>query len=176
MSKYFKLGLHQDLAGNYDSAIDYYIKSVENEEMILDSHLNLIVILIEVVFDYGVSSDLINKGIFSQQDIDKFSDYLNSLLKKTEILFESSEIMFWKYFIESYYYEVEREKLMDIIDLDPNNLVPYHQLYITDLGLHMDTECYKTKIDKLKKKLLDQPTIKNKYIFSLINGVEDQLI
>ncbi|MEM0940479.1 MAG: hypothetical protein AAGI25_11935 [Bacteroidota bacterium] len=173
MDRYFQLGLNEDLKGNYKAAVDFYIQSVENEEMCLDAHLNLMVILIEVVFDYGVTSNLINKGIYEKSEIDGLFEYLNSLTQKTEILFDSNEVSFWKYYKEAFYQGLDRKAIVDIINQDKNSLIPYFPLYITDLESQMGVSSYVDQINKLKKALFKSQTIKNKYVLSLIESAEN---
>jgi len=170
---HYDLALEEDLKGNYRGAIDLYSKSIENEELNLDAHLNLIVILIEVVLDYGVTSDLINRGVYQQSEINDLLEYLNSLIQKTEILFDSNEIRFWRYYKEMFYNGIDSQKVRSIIDQDKECLVPYFQLYISDLESQEDFSAYENEIQRLKELLSEKATIKNKYILSLINSAEN---
>lgn len=174
MNTYYKQGLEEDLKGKYKEAIDFYCKSIENEELELDAYLNLIGILIEVSLDFGVSSDLINKGIYTQDELNTWYEYLGLILKKAEISFDSNEIVFWKYYKENYFTGIDREKIMEIIKKDDLNLVPYFQLYIDDLVNGNEVLLYIHKIEELKILLLERQTIKNRYIRSLIESSENQ--
>ena len=176
MAKYFEIGLEQDLKGSLKGAIENYKLSVENEELIIDAHLNLIVILLEITFDFGVSSDLINNGIYSQEEINEFHDYLNNLIVKSKVLFKSNEIDLWQYCVKSYFDEFRRDDLLEIIEKDSKNLVPYFQLYIFDLGMDKEIISYSDKVEKLKEQLNSELTFKNKYIISLIEGAESSKV
>jgi hypothetical protein len=174
MAIFFEKGLHEDIKGNYKKAIDLYIQSIENEELNLEAYLNLIGILIETSLDFGVSSDLTQRHIYSQVELDNLYKYLGNLLKKAEIHFHSSEIIFWKYYKENYYKGLSSDQIKDIIKIDDTNLVPYFQLYIDDLSNDNDTLHYHHKIEDLKQHLKEKLTIKNKYVLSLIESAESQ--
>ena len=170
---YFDIALRKDLNGDVKSAINVYRKSVENEEMNLESHLNLIVILIEITFDHGVGSDLINKKVYDQGELNTLYQYLETLINKTELVFDSNEVFFWKYYKEKFYEEFNRDKLIEIINIDKDSLIPYFQLYILDLENNSSPELYQHKIVELKQKLERQDTFKNRYIKSLIQSAEN---
>ena len=170
----FKLGIKEDLARNYRGAIEFYTKSVETEEMILDAHLNLIVIMITVCFDFGLTSSLIGKQIYTESDINELGEYLNRLLQKSAIAFNFSEISFWKYYKENYYSGYSRDRVNGFLNQPDSNLIPYFQLYVEDLAARRDVSQYKNEIQKLKNELQKVNTIKNEYILSLIQSAEHQ--
>jgi hypothetical protein len=174
MATFFEQGLHEDIKGDYKKAIDLYVRSIENEELNLEAYLNLIGILIETSLDFGVSSDLIQRRIYSQEELDDLYKYLGNLLKKAEIHFPSSEIAFWKYYKENYYKGLNSGQVKEIIKIDDTNLVPYFQLYIDDLSNDNDTLHYYHRVEDLKHQLKERLTIKNKYILSLIESAENQ--
>lgn len=174
MGTYYKQGLEEDIKGNYKEAIDLYFKSVEAEELELDAYLNLIGILIEASLDFGVSSDLINKGVYTQDELNALYESLGLILKKAEISFDSNEVVFWKYYKENYFTGIDIDKIKEIIKKDDLNLVPYFQLYIDDLVNGNEVLLYTHKIKELKIYLLERQTIKNRYILSLIESAENQ--
>lgn len=172
---YFQLALKEDLAHNYKEAIELYSKSVEDEELILDAHLNLTVILFNLCHDIGLSSYLINNKKFNEIEIARLCEYMNFLIKKTVVMFsKSNEAIFWKYFKENYYTGYSNGELREIIMQDEKNLVPYFQLYIAELANRNDVSGYKEIISKLKSDLIKNKTIKNEYILSLIESAEHQ--
>jgi hypothetical protein len=174
MATFFEQGLREDIIGDYKKAIDLYIQSIENEELKLDAYLNLIGILIEVSLDFGVSADLIQRRIYSQEELDILCKYLDNLLKKAEIHFNTNEIAFWRYYKENYFKGLCNNQIKEIIKIDDTNLVPYFQLYICDLSSDNDTLHYNQKIEDLTQFLKERLTIKNKYILSLIESAERQ--
>ena len=172
MKEYFTRGLSEDIKGNYRSAIEWYIRSIESEELCLEAYLNLIGILIELSIDPGISSALITDGTYTQDELNGLTQYLKSLLVKADIHFDSNEVAFWRYYFENFFYGLERDKVKEIIERDTSELVPYFQLYIGDLAAGNEVLFYLDKIKELKKVLLEKKTIKNRYIHSLIEAAE----
>jgi len=174
MKNFFTQGLDEDIKGNYKNAINLYIRSIEGEELCLEAYLNLIGILVEISLDYGIASELIRNQTYTQEDLNDLSKYLKPLFEKAENHFSSNEIVFWKYYKESFFDGLENDRVKEIIEKDDSNLVPYFQLYIEDLVNGNETILYYHKIVELKQFLLDKQTIKNKYILSLIEAAENQ--
>jgi len=170
----YNLGLKEDLARNYKGAIEYYSKSVEAEELVLEAHLNLIVLLIIVCFDFGLTRTLINNRTYTESQISGLCEYLNRLLQKTLIVFDSSEVSFWKYYKENYYSGFSRDRVRDFLKQKNSSRIPYFQLYIQDLAEKQDVSLYKREVDELKYELSKNKTIKNEYISSLIESAEKQ--
>lgn len=174
MDMYFEQGLSEDIKGNYRNAVNSYMLSVENEEMNLDAYLNLIGILTEISLDYGVYSDLIEKGIYTQDEMNDLYEYFGILLNKAAIHFDSNEIPLWKYFKESYFGSLQRDRIQEIIRMEQSNLIPYFLLYLHDLAVDNDVIHYYHKVQELKQLLREKKTIKNRYILSLIESAEKQ--
>jgi hypothetical protein len=174
MTTFFEKALQEDIKGDYKKAIDLYVQSIENEELNLESYLNLAVILMEVSLDYGVSLDLIQRHIYSQNELDDLYQYLGILLKKAETHFRSDEIAFWRYYKENYFKGLSSYHIKEIIGKNDTNLIPYFQLYINDLTNDNDTLLYHYKVEELKEQLRKRLTIKSKYILSLIESAENQ--
>ncbi len=172
--QYYKLALKEDLARNYGRAIEFYSKSIESEELVLEAHLNLIVILITVCFDFGLTLSLISNRTYTESQISNLCENLNNLLQKSLVVFNSSEVSFWKYYKDNYYSGFSREKISDFLKQKNSNRIPYFQLYIKDLAEKRDVSLYKTEVDKLKDELSKTKTIKNEYILSLIDSAEKQ--
>lgn len=170
----YKLGLNEDLAGNYRRAIEFYSKSVESEELILDAHLNLIVLLITVCFDFGLTLTLMDNRTYNESEISDLCEYLNRILQRSLVVFDSSEVSFWKYYKENYYSGFSRDKISAFLKQSNSNRIPYFQLYIQDLAEKQDVSLYKAEVDELKEELSKTKTIKNEYILSLIESAEKQ--
>jgi hypothetical protein len=165
MIDFYKQALSEDIKGNYKGAINSYMRSIEGGESCLEAYLNLIVILIEVSLDYGISSDLLRSKTYTQDELDGLSKYLRPLLEKAA---------FWKYYKENFFDGLLNDRVKEIIEMDNSNLVPYFQLYVDDLVNDNDVLLYYHKIEDLKHSLRDHQTIKNKYILSLIESAENQ--
>ncbi len=174
MSPYFKKAVVSDLAGNRKSAIELYVDSIEHEELVIDAYLNLIGILTEISVDDGIAVDLVRTREFSEKQIIHLISYLPPLMRRAAGHFGSNEIEFWKYYNENFYSEFERERILTIIEKDPSSLIPYFLLYFQDLSNDADIFSYSSKITELKEALVDQKTIKNKYVLSLIESAEHQ--
>ena len=172
--QYYELGLKEDLARNYAGAVEFYSKSVDSEELILDAHLNLIVLLITICFDFGLTSTLISNRIYSESQIGDLYELLNRVLQRTLLVFESSEVSFWKYYKENYYSGFSRNRISDFLKRDDSCRIPYFQLYILDLADKNDVSLYRSEVEILKKELSKSRTIKSDYILSLIESAERQ--
>lgn len=169
---YFENALECDLVGDIKGAIKYYKLSIDNLESIPEAYLNLIVILIQINYDYGFSSYLIANDIMEEADINETNDYLNHLLDESlETFGNNVELVFWKYYVENYFESFDRQTLLSIIKSEDDSLVPYFLLYINDLMNHISIS-YHEKIKSLKTELAFKPTFKNKYIRSLIDSAE----
>lgn len=168
----YQLGLKEDLARNYRGAIEFYSKSVESEELVLDAHINLIVILIIIALDPGLSLFLISKRVYTESELGHLYKYLNRLMQKSLITFNSSEISFWNYYKESFFSNFSRDRISAFIGRDNSNIIPYFQLYIDDLSEGKDVSSYLNQVENLKAELLKKNTIKNDYILALIESAE----
>ena len=168
-SIYFNKALLEDISGNYKKAIELYTQSIEEEELILDSYLNLAGILIEISFDHGISSSLIRGGSYTQEELDQLFESLGRLLNHAAIQFDSNEVRFWKYYMENFYYGLNRNEITKFTGSKEASLIPVFQLYIDDLST-TKSSMYANEIRELKKLLIRDKTIKNKYILSLIEA------
>jgi hypothetical protein len=171
--KFFLKAQSFDIQGNVNKAIEYYKLSIEKNEREEEAYSNLIVMLIEINFDYGKSSYLIANNIISEKDIPKLYNLLGSLLLESIEKFQNTnEFIFWKYYCDNFYNNFERKEIIKIIDQNEDILIPYFYLYINDLSEGIKSSNYKNKIIKLKESINEIGTNKNKYIKSLIDSAE----
>lgn len=167
---FFEQALQADLTEDYRAAIELYSKSVDQGETIADAHLNLIVALFDVCHEYGTTSFLINKKIYTQDEILVLTDYLTALMEKSIKLFDSNEFVYWKYYADTYWDQtISRDRVWEIIEMNPSSLVPYYQLYLLDKSYGVEVT-YQDKIETLRVEVTQHKTIKNRYILSFIES------
>ena len=174
MQKFFEKAIEFDMKRDVKQSIEWYQHSIVNNENREEAYSNLIVLLIEINFDYGVNSSLVANNIIKQEEMLDLYKLLNRLLNDAIEKYKniSNEFEFWKYYCETYYIGYDRNNLLFIIEKNENNLIPYFYLYINDLASSIPTNHYKAKIAELKKILFNIHSSKNRYIKSLLDSSE----
>lgn len=168
----YQQALRKDTSGDIAEAVKGYIASIEAQENILDAYINVAVIFLSVALDYGVESHYISSGVFTQKDVAAFSNRYADILAEAQRLFPSSnEPIFWKKYAEVYYHDINRQELMSIIHLQPDNPVPYFLLYVHDATHDITDIAYWQKIEELREICAKSRTTKNMYIASYIDSV-----
>lgn len=171
---FHNLGVKADLAQDYRTAIENYKNSVEAEECQIQVHLNLIGILISICVDYGLWSYLVSTRTYSEGELNTLCQYLHQLIHRSKITFpQNSEIDFWGYYIEKYYEGFSVDELREFAFRDPDQLVPFFQLYVSELANGGDVRQYESQIGHLKEEVKQFPSIKNRYILSILEGAEN---
>lgn len=166
--------IKSDLKGDIREAIELYKKAIKNNEGGEIAYLNLIGILVQINFDYGFFLDLSNKKIIEENEIVAFDRLMDDLINEGIKKFgTTNEFTFWKYYVDNYYKEFSRAELVRIIGLNENEQVPYFHLFFNDVINSVPYKHYESRILTLEKKLRAEPTIKNKYILSLIESVKE---
>jgi len=169
----FNTALDFDIQGNIKQAIKYYTCSIEEGEEIEEAYLNLIVLLIEITFDYGKSLDLIQSNTIKEKNIQDLYILLENVLKTAIKKFPTTnEFLFWKYYCDNFYNDFDRKGITKIIERKEDSLVPYFYLYINDLSNNIPVRHYLDKIIELKKIINESNTHKHKYLKSLIDSAE----
>ncbi|MCE7057733.1 hypothetical protein LZF95_23825 [Algoriphagus sp. AGSA1] len=161
MKNYF-LALDKDINKQYNDAVFYYQKSIDEKELNIEAYLNL-------SFLYWNFQDF---GFFTYYNI---SEELREIgcLKYTEIIEEgiqqypnNLELNFWKRYFQHIIYgeEFSAQDCMKLIEEygDTNSKVPYFFLYLFDKGR------YKEEKVKLIEECNKEPTAKNLYIKSVL--------
>lgn len=159
--KYYKIALEFDINGNIPKAIEFYEKSVNNKET-KNSIINLLIIYWLITFDLGFRQEY---GIEERSDI-----YLKSYKKTIELKSQAIEeypddveIIFWIRYINHINGEKDFSfsECEELIRKDVTQLIPY--FFVVQYS-----EKYIPQATKLYESIMNQPSIKNKYIISLI--------
>lgn len=160
--KIFKIAIDKDINKQYNDAVFYYRKSIQENELNLEVYLNL-------AFLYWNFQDF---GFFTYFNISEelrdigYLQYPEIIEKGIELFPNKVELNFWKKYFQHIIYDEEFsekdcQKLLEEYD-DNENIVPYFFLYL------FNKEKYKERRNELLDQCNEHPTAKNIYIKSII--------
>lgn len=162
--KQYNIAIDKDFNKQYNDAVVYYQKSVDENELNVDAYLNL-------AFLYWNFQDF---GFFTYYNI---SERLREIgyIKYNEIIenginqFPNNvELKFWKKYFQHIFFgeefsEKECKKLIERYGED-EYIIPYFYLYL------FDKKKYEVEKNKLLHECAKQPTAKNIYIMSILES------
>ncbi|WP_367916667.1 hypothetical protein [Leadbetterella sp. DM7] len=160
--KKYTIAIDKDINMEYNAAAVYYQKSIDENELYLDTYLNL-AFLYWNFQDFGfftyfnISEELRNIGY------DKYSEIVEKGIQKFP---DNLELHFWKKYFQHIICgeELSVKDCQGLIEKygDSESIVPYFFLYL------FDKVKYKKQRDELIEMAGKIPTAKNLYIKSLI--------
>ena len=161
--------VQRDIEGDYVRAADHYEQVIQAGGASLEAYLNLAVLYWQCT-DYGFNAS----HKLDIEFIHKSGERYQLLLQEAGQRFSNRpEIKFWVLYCDYITLGnppfVEECKLL--VDASNQTLVPYFYLYSASQGSE-----YEAKAHILLEECLKHPTVKNKYIASVIKSVASTLI
>jgi len=155
--------LHEDMDGDVVEAADCYEQAVQAGDAPLEAYLNLAVLYWQCT-DYGFNAG----HKLGAEFIGRAGERYPTLLQEADQCFpDRPEVKFWMLYCDfitlgglPFVEECER-----LVKNTSEPLVPYFYLYSSSNG-----RGYEREASRLLRECLKQPTVKNKYIASVIEG------
>lgn len=170
---YYQLAIKFDISKDFKKAIEFYLKSIYKGENLIDANINCIVILGLICLDLNYTLKMENKYGTTKVEFDKYDEIRKKLIEDSKRKYYSNEILFWEYYHKYLSAsDIDRNELLDIINIEKENLTPYWFLYFLDVSANRDVSGYIDKILILKRKISGHATIKNEYILGELESVD----